>query len=150
MIGRYEPLNKQGDTRLNVFWFRIIRPDGAHILNVEDPQFIAQDLAGHTGLIGDVDNRIWERYGAAFITTLLSAVASTAVSVADNPAINNAGNAASLQLAQVTAKVLDQQINLAPIIRIEAGSLVTLGLTKDVFLREPIYPHDEEQQEGNP
>jgi type IV secretion system protein VirB10 len=62
--------------------------------------------------------------------------------------VANAGNALSLQLAQVTAKVLDQQINLAPIITVPSGSLINIRPTRDVFLREPIYPHDEEQQLG--
>lgn len=145
VLGRYQSLSKQGDSRLDVAWYRIIRPDGAHILMGDDDPFIAQDLVGSTGLIGDVDNRIWDRYGAAAVTTLLSAVASTAVSGSSSSGVSNAGNAMSLQLAQVTAKVLDQQINLAPIITVPAGSLINIRPTRDVFLREPIYPHDQEE-----
>lgn len=146
-LGRYVPLNKQGETRLNVLWFRLIRPDGAHILNDEDPFFIAQDLVGHTGLIGDVDNRIFERYGAAMLTTLLSAISTAASSASDNALLNNTGTAVAQSLTQVTAKVLDQQINLAPIITIPAGSLITIAPTKDVFLRAPIYPADEDPED---
>jgi len=148
-LGKYESLSKQGDSRLNVQWFRILRPDGAQIWNDEDPYFIGQDLAGRTGLIGTVDNRIWERYGAAFITSLISAAASTTVALSDSQGLNNAGNNLSQSLAQVTAKVLDQNLNLAPIITIDAGSLITIALTKDVYMRDPIYPNDEDEKQEN-
>lgn len=76
LIGRYEGMLgtgagsrpvRPGDARLAIRWTRIIRPDGAHVV-IDDQGY---DAMGRSGLIGEVDNRLFERFfGAALVTTL--------------------------------------------------------------------------------
>jgi len=56
-----------GDVRLAIRWVRMIRPDGAHVI-IDDAGY---DAMGRAGLIGEVDNRIFERFfGAALVSTM--------------------------------------------------------------------------------
>lgn len=141
-LGKYKPLEKQGDTRLNVCFFRIIRlADGAHIYDSGDQCFaIATDAMGRTGLTGDVDNRTWERYGTAFLTAGLSALAAASVNASagtQNQAVTNSGNALSQNLGQVTARVIEENINLAPILTVAQGERINIQLLRDLYLRRP-------------
>ncbi|MBL0929419.1 MAG: TrbI/VirB10 family protein [Alphaproteobacteria bacterium] len=56
-----------GDVRLAIRWVRMIRPDGAHVV-IDDAGY---DAMGRSGLIGEVDNRVFERFfGAALVSTM--------------------------------------------------------------------------------
>jgi type IV secretion system protein VirB10 len=137
IICQYESLAKVGDSRLNVKCGRALRPDGASIL-LTDAQ--GADQMARTGFVGDVDLRMWERYGSAFIVSALSALAASSQNVSDNNTVNNAGNALSQNLGQVTAKVLEQSVDLAPIVTVPAGSRIQIIPNTDIWIREPIPP----------
>ena len=67
ILGRYNETKKVGETRLEVLFHRIIRAaDGAEIYSNNEPFAYAADKMGRTGLVGEVDNRNWERYGRSF------------------------------------------------------------------------------------
>ena len=70
VIGHYQPLGAQGDTRLAITWTRLIRPDGAAIALEGLP---AADQMGRAGMIGRIDSRIFERYGAPLLLSAISA-----------------------------------------------------------------------------
>ena len=137
IICHYESLAKVGDSRLNVKCSRALRPDGASVL-LTDAQ--GADQMARTGLVGDVDLRMWERYGSAFIVSALSALAASSQNVSENQTVNNAGNALSQNLGQVTAKVLEQSVDLAPIVTVPAGSRIQIIPNTDIWIREPIAP----------
>ncbi len=140
IVCHYESLAKVGDTRLPSTCDRAIRPDGASIL-LTDAQ--AADQVARTGLIGNVDNRLWERYGGAFIISAVSALASLGSGVSDSPQVEAGAAALSQNLGQVTAQVLEQTVDLAPIVTVPAGSRIQIIPAADIWLREP-----EEIQEG--
>lgn len=141
LIGRYEPLEAQGDTRLNVVFYRILRPDGAHLYSGDiDAGFAyAADAMGRTGLVGEIDNRYWERYGSALITAGIGALAGAASTYAssDTEVASQASNNLTQQLGQVTARNLEDQIDLAPIITVAASEPINVFLTEDLFIRRP-------------
>lgn len=130
----YETLAKVGDTRLPISCSRAIRPDGASI-QLTDAQ--GADQMARTGLIGTVDNRIWERYGTAMIVSVLSAASSLGASASSNEQTARGGNALSQNLGQVTAKVLEQSVDLAPIVEIPAGSKIQIIPRVDIWIRKP-------------
>lgn len=130
----YEPLAKVGDTRLPINCSRAIRPDGASI-QLTDAQ--GADQMARTGFIGVVDNRIWERYGTAMIVSVLSAASSLGAGVTTNETTARGGNALSQNLGQVTAKVLEQSVDLAPVVEIPAGSKIQIIPRVDIWLRKP-------------
>lgn len=130
----YESLAKVGDTRLPITCSRAIRPDGASI-QLTDAQ--GADQMARTGFIGVVDNRIWERYGTAMIVSALSAVSSLGATTTSNEQASRGGNALSQNLGQVTAKVLEQSVDLAPVVEIPAGSKIQIIPRVDIWLRKP-------------
>ena len=134
IICDYESLAKVGDTRLPVMCSRAIRPDGANVL-LTNAQ--GADQMARTGFIGEVDNRIWERYGSAALIALVSATASLGGSATANQQVNQGGQALSQNLGQVTAKVLEQTVDLAPIIEVPAGSKIQIIPRTDIWLRQP-------------
>jgi type IV secretion system protein VirB10 len=141
LLARYEPLSKQGDTRLNLCFFRIIRlADGAHVYNEDDDCFAyATDAMGRVGLVGEVDNRNFERYGTAFATALLTAVAQYGANTASesDPGLEAAGDALNDQFADITARVLEETVDLAPVITVSAAERVGIQFLRDIYIRRP-------------
>lgn len=135
IICGYEGLSQTGETRLPVCCSRVLRPDGVSIALTNA---IASDQMGRTGLIGEVDNRVFERYGAAFIVSGISALAQSSVNQNQPPWVNNSANVLSNNLGQVTSEVIKQNLDLRPIISIKAGSRIQLIPQTDIILRKPI------------
>ncbi|RED44115.1 TrbI/VirB10 family protein [Aestuariispira insulae] len=142
-IGRYKPLEKQGDDRLDVCFFRIIRlSDGAHLYGSnsgsEECFAYATDAEGKVGLPGQIDNRMWERYGGAFVTSGISALAALGQASFDDEGIaDESAQSLSDNLGQITAKMLEENIDLAPIIKIAAGERMGIQLLRDIYIRRP-------------
>ncbi len=141
IICNYESLSEIGQTRLPVQCKRLIRRDGVSVALKESN---AADQSGRTGLIGDLDQRVWERYGAAF---LISATASLAQagSYANqarsqstlSQLLTGASDEFSHNLSEVTSQVIEQNINLAPILTIPPGSHIQIIPSTDIVLRHP-------------
>jgi len=124
IICDYKNLAKVGESRLPVICARALRPDGASI-QLTDAQ--GADQMARTGLIGDVDLRVWERYGSAFVVAAISSLASLGSQASsDNQTVSQGGNALSQNLGQVTAKVLEQSVDLAPIVTVPAASRIQI------------------------
>lgn len=142
LLGKYEPLGELGDTRLNICFFRIIRlADGAHVYDSSDECFAyATDAMGRTGLVGDIDNRTFEKYGTAILTASLSAAAQYAANAnaaeGADPGLQAAGESLNEQLGDITARVLEEQIDLAPIITVSAGERVGIQFLRDIYIRQ--------------
>lgn len=140
-LARYEPLQRVGDTRLNLCIFRVIRlADGAHVFSEEDQCFAyATDAQAKVGLVGDVDNRTFEKYGTAFTVAGISALASIGAGVADEtvPGLDQGTSTLTDQLGQITASLIEQNVDLAPIITVAAGERVGIQFLRDIYLRRP-------------
>jgi len=140
-LARYEPLQRVGDTRLNLCIFRVIRlADGAHVYSEEDQCFAyATDAQAKVGLVGEVDNRTFEKYGTAFAVAGVSALASIGAGVADEtvPSLDQGASTLTDQLGQITASLIEQNVDLAPIITVAAGERVGIQFLRDIYLRRP-------------
>jgi type IV secretion system protein VirB10 len=145
IVCHYESLAKQGDSRLAGNCSRAIRPDGASIV-LSDAA--AADQVARTGLIGEVDNRNWQRYGTAVVVSALSAVAAAGSAISDSPYTDAGATALSQNLGQVTATALQNSIDLAPIVTVPAGSRIQIIPEADIWLRkpEPLNQQAEQQQ----
>lgn len=135
IICSYETIDKVGKSRLPVMCKRAIRPDGVSILLTEAQ---AADQMGRSGLVGEVDNRTWQKYGAAFIVASISALSQMAGNRSTHNGVNNAANTFSQNLGQVTARILDEYLDLAPVITIAAGSRIQIIPENDIYLRAPV------------
>lgn len=135
VICDYQPLSKVSDTRLSLKCRRAIRPDGASLLLTEAQ---GTDPMGRTGLVGDMDHRTFEKYGSAFTLSVMAALASSSSRISRSPALQESVPPLSQNLGQVTAQVLEQSIDLAPILTIEAGTRVHIRPSVDIWLRPPL------------
>jgi type IV secretion system protein VirB10 len=134
IICQYKPLEDIGQSRLGLMCSRLIRPDGVSI-SLQGSG--GADQSGRTGLIGDLDQRVWEKYGAAFLVSAVSALSQTASTIAPNQVVGAASSQMAQNLGQVTAQVIEQNMNLAPILTIPAGAHIQIIPTTDIVLRKP-------------
>ena len=135
IICEYQSLKKVSDKRLTLKCLRAIRPDGSSLLFT---QAYGTDAMGRNGLVGDIDYRTAERYGSAFVLAGIASLAGAGTNISSNPIVAQGAQNLSQNMGEVTAKVLDQNIDLAPLLTIEKGTLIHIRPQTDIWLREPI------------
>lgn len=68
IIGEHSSSVRRGGHRVGVIWNRIITPKGLDVV-VRSP---ATDGVGRSGVPGEVDRHLWERFGASVLLSLLA------------------------------------------------------------------------------
>ncbi len=146
-IGVYESLGRQGDTRLKASFVRVMRPDGAAIAIEGDP---AADPMGRLGLIGDVDNRYFDRFAGPLLISLINAIGTYATSPDTFIRTDGSGNTSTTQslkpeqqayqnfandLSFVSQRLVEENLNLAPIITVPGGTRFYIMPTRDIMLQ---------------
>ena len=138
LIGRYGGDSHYGDKRAFLVWDRLILPNGKSLILTEEP---GVDGTGATGLRGRADRRLLQ----LGIATLAGAAVTTLGEIAHNNAggsrslIGAAGDAASIEGAQVAGRLVDRELDVRPSIHVRAGSPVRALITRDLIL-EPYQP----------
>lgn len=147
-IGTYGSLSRQGDTRLAAQWVRIVRPDGVGIA-IDDP---AADVMGRMGLIGDVDNRYWDRFGVPLLVSIIESLATWGTSdetiISTNNTTGTVATSTSLSpeqqgfqqfnqnIADILKDLVQQGLRLEPIITVPGGTRFIIMPTRDLVFRE--------------
>ena len=130
-IGFYKPLERIGKSRLQIIWTRIITPLGVNIIiNAE-----LSDAMGRSGLAGTIDSKFFDRYGLAILVSTVSAIAQASVNVNSQRQavfVNTYGK----ELSNLSAKILEEQIDIKPSIKIPAGSRILISPTQDIWFRD--------------
>ena len=67
IFGEQQSSTKQGQSRTFVVWSRVDNPSGV-FANIDSP---STDAAGYSGIPGHLDNRFFERFGAAIMLSLV-------------------------------------------------------------------------------
>jgi len=144
LICDYESPGRQGETRIAFSCTRILMAGHrAEILQLSAP---VGDVQGRGGVTGDVDNRFWERYGTAFILAGISAsvrYASVLVTPTNLDGSQSAAGAVadagsqelSQKIGEITASILEETVNLKPIITIAQGTRVQVRPAQDWYIR---------------
>lgn len=129
-IGYYNPVSKVGETRLQILWSRMITPKGVDIIiNAE-----LADQMGRSGLAGEVDSRFWDKYGATLLFSSINAMGQYKVNTDKDQSI--LANTYGKDLANISASTLAENINIKPVININAGTRISISLLEDVWFRE--------------
>jgi len=148
-IGKYEPLDEQGQTRLMISWYRIITPAGINIkLDSE-----TADGEGAAGMTGEIDDRLLDKYGTALLFSSLSALSQLSVQT-DSESQSAAAEAFSNEFGSVTAQALENSFDIAPRLRIPRGARINISPLTDIWFKPPIQgqaqvvPMDEMRYDG--
>lgn len=131
-IGAYEPLEQEGDERLAFIWNRCITPEGINIMLKAE----GLDAQGRAGLTGEVDNRLWDRYGNAAIFATIAALPSMTIDT-ENESTAAGFDAFSDEFGSISADALRSSLDLTPRLEIPAGTRITISPLQDIWLKEP-------------
>jgi type IV secretion system protein VirB10 len=130
----------QGQSRLFILWDRATTPKGVEA-TLSSPS--ADDL-GRSGVTGGVDNHWWQRFGAAFLFTIIGAgpqIVQSAVQGAH-------GNGNFIQYLgptqEVPATILQNTLNIPPTLEKNQGDTVMVFVARDADF-SPVYGITEAQ-----
>lgn len=145
LIGNYNADVVRGQARIFIIWNRMIRPDGVDI-DLSSP---AVDRLGRTGLEGFVDNRYFEIFSGAALTSVftigLAAAGQELTGAGDTTTTQNAQGTTqtgdptaaaiseAVQTMGTTAeRVLGGLIDMRPLITVDQGTPVNIFVNKDL------------------
>jgi type IV secretion system protein VirB10 len=138
LIGRHEGESAYGDRRAFLVWERLILPNGKSLALAAEPGVDAQ---GAVGIQGKVDRRLWPLSIGVLFAGAITTLGQLARDDDDRSRslLNDAGNAAAIQGAQVGGQLIDRELQVRPSIRLDAGAPVRVLITRDLVL-EPYQP----------
>lgn len=135
LIGVYDSQVAFGQSRVLLVWTRLIMPNGRSIV-LERQQ--GADTAGYSGLEDEVDNHWGRLFGAALLSTLLSAgseLGSNSTSSGSNSDLIQAlRRGASDGASQTGQQVVRRNLNVQPTLTIRPGFLVRVIVNRDLVL----------------
>lgn len=143
LVCDYESPDKIGASRLAVSCNRVLMAE--HRAEIIELTAAAGDVQGRAGFTGEVDTRFGERYGTALMLTgistavrLATAMASSGDKTADTlaQATDAGAEEMSTRFGEITASVLEQTVDLAPIITVPQGTRVQIRPAADWYIRE--------------
>lgn len=134
LIGRHEGDSAYGDRRAFIVWERLILPNGKSLVLEAEP---GVDARGAVGVQGRVDRRL----GALVIGTLFAGAVTTLGQMARDEGgrgggsfLGDAGDAAAIEGARVGGRLIDRELEVRPVVRVQAGERVQVMITRDLIL----------------
>ncbi len=139
LIGEYQSEVTRGQKRIFVVWTRLIRDDGASVrLNS-----IGADSLGRSGLVGHVDNKFRERFGASILLSIVGGGASylTGYGSEQSSGSNNDDAQRGADLARETIAqtfsdmantVLSENLRIPPTISVPQGERIFIFVRQDL------------------
>jgi type IV secretory pathway VirB10-like protein len=140
LLGRYDHQIAVGQDRLLVGWERLLLPDGT---SLTFPALPAVDSQGRAGLSGRVDNHLWRVFGSALLLSVVSAGAQlsqpqVSADFGQAPSTRQVASAAlGQELSSAALEILRRSANIAPTIRIPAGTGFSVFLAGDLTFERP-------------
>ncbi|MDO8336500.1 MAG: type IV secretion system protein VirB10 [Candidatus Saccharibacteria bacterium] len=129
--GQYSGSVKPGYARLAVIWTRIRTPNGVFI-NIDSP---GADALGRSGMSGNVDNKFWDRFGAAFLLSLFKDTTTYAKnravgsnSTSGQPMLDNSTNA----VTNTVEKRFEADANIPPVLNKNQGDHIQIMVARDL------------------
>ena len=144
LIGSYQSEVKPGQTRVNIMWERLIRPDGIDIA-IESA---GTDQLGRAGTMGKVDNKFWTQMTNAFLVSYVIPISMQKISgnnsqvnttTSSDGSVTQSGNASNLALQQSSSEfsklakssISDNSVT-KPTITVNQGAIIAIIVQKDL------------------
>jgi type IV secretory pathway VirB10-like protein len=140
LLGRLDRSAVFGEQRVQIAWERLQYPGGRTVVLAGLP---TADGSGAAGVSDRVDNHWGRLYGHAFLTSLVGAAGQlsqpqrSAVGFQAPSFGQEAAGAIGRDLAQVTERVLERNLQVRPTLEIRPGFLLHVVLTEDYFFESP-------------
>jgi type IV secretion system protein VirB10 len=142
LVCDYEAPDDIGSTRLPITCQRILM--AGHRAEIRDLDSLISDQQGRAGTTGEVDNRFQERYGTAFMLTGIATgvrLATTITQSSDDASISaetveSTSAELSNRLGEITANVLEETLDLKPIITVPQGTRINIRPATDWYIAE--------------
>lgn len=131
-VGHYDAKLKNGQTRIMLIWSRIITPNG---VNIHTGDADMSDAMGRAGMTGEVDNKYWEKYGMSLLISSISTAAVMSVPMEGRTqgyAVDRMGQG----LVQTTRQIMQDHVDLRPVVHIPAGSRILISPRKDIWFKK--------------
>ncbi|WP_412058712.1 TrbI/VirB10 family protein [Bartonella sp. DGB2] len=140
LVGSYSSDVSYGQSRVLVGWQRVIFPDGRAIDIGGMP---GTDAGGYSGFTDQVNNHYFRIFGSAILMSAITAGVSISQGtngLAPNtpPTISSQMNAAlGQQLGQVSAQMIQKNMNISPTLEIRPGYRFNIMVVKDLVFPSP-------------
>jgi len=133
LIGRHEGESGHGDKRAYLAWDRLVLPNGRSLILTKEPGVDAQGIIGAEGR---VDRRLLPLAVATLFAGAITTLGQVARDRDDDSGglLGDAGDAASIEAAQVGGKLIDRELDVRPSIRLRPGARVQVLITRDLIL----------------
>jgi type IV secretion system protein VirB10 len=131
----YVSPEKVGVTRISMSCDRILL--GGNRIEIFGLSSNVGDVQGRGGVSGAVDNRFWEKYGTALLITALSAgvqAGGKVIDSGDSSATAKVSEELSKRFGEITASVLQQAVDIRPVITISQGTRVQIRPASDWYI----------------
>lgn len=150
LVGTYNTGIRRGQKRVYVVWTRVIRPDGIDVMVNSE----GVDQLGRAGVAGEVDSKYMEIFSSAFLTSVLTLGAATAVEgMVDDPqvsrrlfndgSIETTGSPTSIAGVELVQNVgraanmlIDEFIDIRPTITVNQGTPLKVFVNRDLIFPE--------------
>ncbi len=159
LICNYLAPDKLGLSRIGLNCKRLLLAGSrGEIFDISSP---VTDPQGRDGAIGEVDNRFWEKYGTAFVLAGISTAVRVATAVTQKEGTSTSTDSTTSQsldagsqelstkLGEITAAILEQTVNLKPIITLPQGTRLQIRPMRDLYLTPKIFKTQEAASVAN-
>jgi type IV secretion system protein VirB10 len=142
---------EKGKSRVGIALKRVRRPDGSNAMIKE----VAGDQMGRSGLVGELDDRAWQRTAQVLLTSAAAGVMAGAAAMTGNgTSISTTGSAVTVTSDPLSAgakaasnsvtdslsgtidKMVSDSLDTVPRVTVAKGTLVTMVITTDVWFPE--------------
>ncbi len=132
LVGRYDSGVKVGQSRVMFAFERLILPNG---FSFDLPAAPGTDLAGASGMSGDVNNHFLKMFGSSLLIAFLADHTKQPGSVTQVGSTGPA-TAAGQVLSDVSKSILERNRTIQPTITIEQGTRINVEVVADMVFPE--------------
>jgi type IV secretory pathway VirB10-like protein len=134
LLAQYSSNVSFGQSRVQVAWQRLIRPDGLSLvlsnMNGVDPQ-------GMSGYQGYVDQHLWEYakgIGLMALFSIINGQLQYSMKTANNPGVSDIANSVTSGIDQVGTQYTSNAMNIQPTITVKQGAKIQVFVNSDIIM----------------
>jgi len=136
LIGRYSADVAYGQSRVLAAWDELILPNGSRI---SLRGMSAADGQGQSGIEDQVDNHFWKTWSSAILVSFLGVAAQQSQpqnqGAYNTPTASAQATAAAMNsLSDVSSKILQKNLNIAPTLQIRPGMAFNVMVNRSIIL----------------